>query len=587
MARIIFCLMALVGLTSFTGCEPANKQSAEQIEQQVVAQENKVENLREAMRFVDNLAEYNRAEAIKEVGYQLNAWMATDSNQVSTTKIPELIRSLPEDVRSYPPLSRVDSREFTQADVGYLMQSRLFAAVAKWSSLTPMSDAIWKEWLQKPEIVGGKPLSEVGISDLQLAYKFFDWSIRNVQLSGDAKDVEVLSKDPRLPLNDNALGYRQLPWQTMMFGRGDFIERGRVFSELARQKNIETVWLAIGKVDSLAPPALWLMGVPIDDEIFLFDSKLGIPIPGPDQTGIATLRQALEDESILRRLSISGRFKYPLDTKGAQSVIALIDADPSMISGRMKRLQESLTSDLRTELYVDVDSLAEKLKKHPKLQAVQCWPLSIMSRMYADDLEQRLKETNEFTARYLQEHLLYMGETPVIQAKYHHLLGHWENSLDEQGAMSRYMSCRVPEEDLAKLPYDTDMQQAFEVQRLPNEPVERFNFRLNQVVTIYREAKIDATYLIGLLHFDQNNLGSSTNWLIKRAQVLKGFERWQPSIWYNAARAYEAEGKLQEALEMLRQVPSPQEAGNRLRMRLLQKSMGDGAASPEAEPPGQ
>jgi tetratricopeptide (TPR) repeat protein len=347
------------------------------------------------------------------------------------------------------------------------------------------------------------------------------------------------------------------------------------------------VWLAIGKVDSLAPPALWLMGVPIDDEIFLFDSKLGIPIPGPDQTGIATLRQALEDESILRRLSISGRFKYPLDTKGAQSVIALIDADPSMISGRMKRLQESLTSDLRTELYVDVDSLAEKLKKHPKLQAVQCWPLSIMSRMYADDLEQRLKETNEFTARYLQEHLLYMGETPVIQAKYHHLLGHWENSLDEQGAMSRYMSCRVPEEDLAKLPYDTDMQQAFEVQRLPNEPVERFNFRLNQVVTIYREAKIDATYLIGLLHFDQNNLGSSTNWLIKRAQVLKGFERWQPSIWYNAARAYEAEGKLQEALEMLRQVPSPQEAGNRLRMRLLQKSMGDGAASPEAEPPGQ
>jgi tetratricopeptide (TPR) repeat protein len=149
------------------------------------------------------------------------------------------------------------------------------------------------------------------------------------------------------------------------------------------------------------------------------------------------------------------------------------------------------------------------------------------------------------------------------------------------------MSCRVPEEDLAKLPYDTDMLQAFEVQRLPNEPVERFNFRLNQVVTIYREAKIDATYLIGLLHFDQNNLGSSTNWLIKRAQVLKGFERWQPSIWYNAARAYEAEGKLQEALEMLRQVPSPQEAGNRLRMRLLQKSMGDGAASPEAEPPGQ
>jgi tetratricopeptide (TPR) repeat protein len=207
--------------------------------------------------------------------------------------------------------------------------------------------------------------------------------------------------------------------------------------------------------------------------------------------------------------------------------------------------------------------------------------------MYADDLEQRLTETNEFTARYVQEHLLYIGETPVIQAKYHHLLGHWENSLEEQGAMSKYMNCRVPEEDLAKLPYDTDMQQAFEVQRLANEPAERFNFRLNQVITIYREAKIDATYLIGLLHFDQNNLASSTNWLIKRAQALKGFERWQPSIWYNAARAYEAEGKLQEALEMLRQVPSPQEAGNRLRMRLLQKTLGEDAAATEVEPAGR
>lgn len=587
MARLIVGFACVVGLVSSVGCYPNQRQSAEQIEQQVVAQEAKVENLGEAMRFVDNLADYNRMEAIKEVGYQLNAWMATDRNEVSSTKIPELIRSLPEDIRAYAPLSRVDSREFTQGDVGHLMQSRLFAGVAKWTSTAPLSDAVWKDWLQKPEIVGGKPLSEVGVGNLQLAYKFFDWSIRNIQLVGDAKDVELLPKDPRLPLNDTAIGYRQLPWQTLMYGRGDFIERGRVFTELARQRNIDTVWLAIGKSDSVAPASLWLIGVPIDDEIFLFDSKLGIPIPGPDQVGIATLRQALEDESILRRLSISGRFKYPLDAKGAQSVIALIDADVSMISGRMKRLQESLTSELRTELYIDVDALASKLKTYPKIQGVQCWALSILSRMYAEELDKRLMEPNEFTARYLQEHLLYVGDTPIIQAKYHHLLGRWENSLDEQGAMAKYMDCRVPEEDLAKLPYDTDMQDAFDAKRLPNEPLDKYNFRLNQIITIYREAKIDSTYLIGLLHFDQDNLESSKNWLIKRAQGLKGFERWQPSIWYNAARAYESEGKIKEAVEMLRQVPSPQEAGNRIRMRLLQRSLGEGATANEGEPPGQ
>lgn len=583
MARIIVGLLGIASLISITGCDPKKKQTAEQIEQQVVAQESKVENLREAMRFIDDLADFNRAEASKEVGYQLNTWMATDRNEVHSTKIPELIRSLPQDIRGYAPLARVDSREFTQADIGHLMQSRLFAAVTKWIATSQTSDAIWKEWLQKPEVAGGKPLSEVGISNLQLAYKFFDWSIRNVQLEGDSKDVEVLPKDARLPLSDTALGYRQLPWQTLMYGRGDFIERGRVFTELARQKNIDTVWLALGKMDSVAPLSIWLLGVPIDDEIFLFDSKLGIPIPGPNQVGIATLRQALEDESILRRLSISGRFKYPLEAKGAQSVIALIDADPSMISGRMKRLQESLTSDLRAELYVDVDALAEKIKKQPKIQGVQCWALPVIARMYADDLEQRLKETNEFTARYMQKHLLYMGETPIITAKYHHLLGKWENSLDEQGAMGLYMASRVPEEDLAKLAYDTDMQQTFDAQRLPNEPLEKFNFRLSQVITIYREAKVDSTYLIGLLHFDQNNLESSRNWLLKRAQGLKGFERWQPSIWYNAARAFESEGKLTEAIDLLRQVPSPQEAGNRLRIRLLQRASGTGETAADGE----
>lgn len=585
MARIIFSLFGLVGLSLLSGCKPTPQQSAEQKEQQVVAQENKVENLREAMRFADNLADYNRVEAMKEVGYQLNAWMATDRNEVNATLIPELIRALPEDIRAYGPLSRVDSREFTQADVGHLLQSRLFAAVAKWSSLTLASDAIWSEWLQRPNVVGGKELSEVGVSNLQMAYKLFDWTIRNVQLDGDSKDVELLPKDPRLPLNDNALGYRQLPWQTLMYGRGDFIERGRVFSELARQKSIPTIWLAIGKGDSLAPPQLWLMGVPIEEEVFLFDPKLGIPIPGPEQVGIATLRQALDDETILRRLSISGRFKYPLDSKGAQNVIALIDADSSMISGRMKRLQEKLTSDMRAELYIDVDALGEKLKKFPKIQSVQCWSLPILARMYADELEKRLKETNEFTARYLQEHLLYTGDTPLIEAKYHHLLGQWENTLDEKGAMALYMDSRVPEEDLAKLPYDTDMQKAFDAQRLRNEPLERYNFRLNQLILIYREAKIDATYLIGLLHYDQNNLESSKNWLLKRAQDLRGSARWQPGIWYNAARAYEAEGNLKEATELLRQVPSPQEAGNRLRIRLLQKAMGTEVTTPDSDTP--
>jgi hypothetical protein len=587
MARLISGLLMSIGLVLCLGCEPTkSKETSAQALPDATVQESKGENLREAIRFLDNITEYDRSQAIKEVGYQLNSWMATDQNDVFSTKIPELVRSLPEDVRRYAPLSRVDSREFTAADVQFVMQSRLFASVAKWTSLATISDPIWKNWIEKPDIVGGKELSEVEASNLQLAYRFFDWTIRNIQLEGDAMDVEVLPKDPRLPLNDNALGYRQTPWQTLTYGRGDFIERGRVFTELARQKNIPTVWLAVGKVDSLAPPSIWLIGVPIADEIFLFDSKLGIPIPGPNQVGIATLRQVQQDDSILQRLSVSGRFKYALDFQGVQEVIALIDTDPSMIAGRMKRLQESLTSDLRTELYVDVDGLAEKIRKLPKIQGVQGWSLSVMTRMYAEELEPRLKETNEFTARYIKRNLLYIDQTPLLKAKYQHLMGRWENSLDEQGAMAVYMRCRAPEEDLSNLAYDADLQRAYDVARLPNEPQDKFTLRLAQAISIYREAKVDATYLIGLLHFDQNSMDSSINWLVKRASDIRGFERWQSSIWYNAARAYESRGELNSAMELLRQVPSSQEAGNRLRARLLQRVVGEGEEASTEPTPG-
>jgi hypothetical protein len=105
--------------------------------------------------------------------------------------------------------------------------------------------------------------------------------------------------------------------------------------------------------------------------------------------------------------------------------------------------------------------------------------------------------------------------------------------------------------------------------------LERFEARLNQVIGFYREAKIDSTYLIGLLQYDKANYESSLTWLQKRAGGLAGFQRWQSGLWYNTARALESSGKIPEAIELLKKSPSPQEAGNRIRARLLQKLSGD------------
>jgi hypothetical protein len=575
MTRFVVGCSWLGLLAAVVGCQPNEPQRAEQIQQQVVAEETKTENLREAMRFADEFSRFNRDQAEKEIGYQLNTWMAADANEVSKTQLPNLVQTLPKEFREMPSLQRVDSREFTATDVVHLIQSRLFKTVSKWCGDTKVTDPLWTAWLDNPQNQGGDGLSDAGKLELQMAYKLFDWTIRNVQLEGEPQEVQLLVKDPRFPLTDEGKGYRQQPWQTMVYGRGDFIERGRVFSELARERNILTVWLGLGSGDNSSPVKLWLMGVPVGDEIFLFDSRLGIPVPGPNQKGIATLRQASSDESILRRLNVVGLFKYPLESKDIKNVVALIDADSAAITGRMKRLQESLTSDQRTELWLDVDAIAERLKKIPGLSAVQYWTMPLLAQVYAEELEKRLLEPNEFSARYMQRFAMYLNDTPLISAKYKHLQGEWSNDDEKQGAMALYMACRVPEEDLEKLPYETELQKLLGIVRMPNEPLERFEARLNQVIGFYREAKIDSTYLIGLLQYDKANYESSLTWLQKRAGGLAGFQRWQSGLWYNTARALESSGKIPEAIELLKKSPSPQEAGNRIRARLLQKLSGD------------
>ncbi len=54
-------------------------------------------------------------------------------------------------------------------------------------------------------------------------------------------------------------------------------------------------------------PAAW-----IGDELYLFDTQLGIPIPTVDGSGIATLRHVIEHPEALRALDREPDYVYPL-----------------------------------------------------------------------------------------------------------------------------------------------------------------------------------------------------------------------------------------------------------------------------------
>ena len=61
----------------------------------------------------------------------------------------------------------------------------------------------------------------------------------------------------------------------MLYGRGDYAERAKLMMLMLRQMEIDSVLLTVGET---AKP--WAVAVSIGKEYYLFDTKLGLPIPG-------------------------------------------------------------------------------------------------------------------------------------------------------------------------------------------------------------------------------------------------------------------------------------------------------------------
>ncbi len=76
---------------------------------------------------------------------------------------------------------------------------------------------------------------------------------------------------------------------------------------LCRQQQIDTVMLAFDDPRASPRPRPWLPAVLIEDQLYLFDTELGLPIRVPGGGGIATLAQVRQDSGILRSLDIGQR----------------------------------------------------------------------------------------------------------------------------------------------------------------------------------------------------------------------------------------------------------------------------------------
>lgn len=531
--------------------------------------ETEVDHIRDAYGFISNLAELNADAANQRIVSLLNAWLDVHPMEENWSP-PKIISTLELGDRSFDPFQNLGAERFLTSDVDHFKLAYLLKQITAWIDADAAADPLFADWIE------GKrdELGEENTQSLRRALQMFDWTVRNIQLE-PLVATEPAPPAPPLPagLEFRGAGYRQTTTQTLFRGVGDQWQRARVFIQLCRQANLDACVLGRIGGDGQAEEA-WTVGVLIGSDLYLFDPGLGLPVPGPDQTGIATLEQARKDPSVLRRLTVQGWFDYPVDNQMIQQTVALLDYTPQWLSQRMQHLESGLVGETRMELWSDADAVAKRFDEVPGIAGARLWRIPVQAQIYEYAMEQISRDIQQFAFWESARWGMLGGDFPLAQARWDHLKGDFERLEQEQelGARVRYMEMRHPEFDIEGLERNVKLQMEYGVRRTLGQTPEQYQVMIQNVQVFMRMAKRAASYWISLIHYDKGDYENARNWYGKRVLDEDQVSQWVPSARYNLGRTLERLGELDRAVELYKTIGDPQEHGNRLRARLLENS---------------
>jgi len=403
-------------------------------------------------------------------------------------------------------------------------------------------------------------IGETG-DDLARVRRVFDWIVEQIQL------VPAGSLG-----SPNAPQVYARPYDLLLRGMGTesegfWAERAWTFMALCRQLGVDVGLLTYTKgnvVEPLIPrssegidllekprgekqPIAWICAALIDGQAYLFDARVGLPVPGPGGQGVATLEQAMSDSSILERMNLPGDSAYGTSRASLlaspSKIGVLIDSSQGYYSPKMKLLQAELAGKNRTILHRD----AAEVRKHfaqvlgDRFGKVSLWalPLEVETRLFTDP---------QFVKSTVQTLFFLRSELPLLYARVKHLRG----ELSE--AISDYVSFRLSDGTTLV----TDKTQ------LVPMPVQ-------EGLDVY------ATYYMALAHLERRDLRNAKSMFLRLLDMLPepgptvpffGMFRWGAHT--NLARIYEAEGDAGRAImHYTAHQPTMQNHGNLLRAREL------------------
>ena len=149
-------------------------------------------------------------------------------------------------------------------------------------------------------------------------------------------------------------------------------ERALVFVALLPHLGIDGCMIVIpGPDGGQRGSRYWIPGALIDNEIYLFDTRMGMPLPGSKAGSIATLREVRQHPEVLQSLSFDDKHRYDVTPDDVRRAEVCVAAYLSAVSPRMAHLEGLLAaSNNKVSLSVDPAAVLERFREATKGQSI-------------------------------------------------------------------------------------------------------------------------------------------------------------------------------------------------------------------------
>ena len=490
-----------------------------------------------AVAVLDRLEDYDEESAFAQVFDRLNQWSHAAANAgvplAASWKPDPLFATLPERLRGGTAPESLESAVFDAAtDVAVLRDQRWLADIAA----SARGDAV---------------------EDLDIAVNLFRWTVRSL----------AVVSDPPMVATESTPGSRWFqPGEILLSGRASPAQRAWIFLELLRHARLEGVMLATGDPAKGGVRA-WIPALVAGGEAWLFEPSYGIPIPGPEGTGVATARQAAADPAVLERLSVGER-SYPVKAADMAGLSVLVAADPWSLSRRMRAVDEQLVGSRGMALAVDASAVATRaLATLPDAAGSGTtgrtglwefpWEVLVRRRQDASRLQAAL--ARELAVMSVSLAQATGGDavggrrgTRILRPLYAARLREFRGELDgPEGAKAGYLAARPGRQAIGEA-----------VKSLPPEQADRMR-------RLFEQMKEDSTYWLGVLTLAEGEPATAVDYLGRMTLEAAPDSLWADAARVNLAQALIALGRSDEAVAYLEADASPQRFGSRLLAREL------------------